>query len=412
MSRRWAIGILLAGLGVSALGDQVYLVALNVWVLGRTHSSVAVAGLWMAPPLAGLIVGSGMGSLADRWDRRLSLIVANLFSAVFIGIIPLLQHMVPIYIAIFLVASANGLFTASLASYVKLLVPRPHWARINAVRGMLTYGSLVLGPAVAGVLLIRGQPGIAIWLDATTFLLSAGALALLPRLNPVHEGSDAEGTRRMASQWSHDLQMVRDFLQSHRVVLGVMAGFFAMVVFGSAADAQEVVFTRRVLGLSQSGYGYLVSAAGSGYVVGALLTYLVGSRLSVRVALGVGVALSATSYLFYARSTTFETAALALVLLGIFQSIANVGFSVYLQESLPTTMIGRIIGTVQAAQNGLIVVAVLVGGFLAHTSGVRFMMTSASVAALAAGLWLTALCLGPGAATRFVSPEVARRVSS
>lgn len=124
MSRRWAIGILLAGLGVSALGDQIYLVALNVWVLARTHSSVAVAGLWMAPPLAGLIVGSGMGSLADRWDRRFSLVAANLVSAVFIGIIPLLNQMVPIYLAIFVVASANGLFTASLAAYVKLLVPR------------------------------------------------------------------------------------------------------------------------------------------------------------------------------------------------------------------------------------------------------------------------------------------------
>jgi sugar phosphate permease len=260
-------------------------------------------------------------------------------------------------------------------------------------------------------LLIRGQPGLAIWLDAATFLLSAGALALLPRLNPVPEGSDAEGTGRMTSQWRRDLRMVRDFLRGHRVVLGVMAGFFAIVVFGSAADAQEVVFARRALGLSQSGYGYLVSAAGSGYVAGALLSYFVGPKLSVRVALGTGVVLSAASYLFYARSTTFGTAALALVLLGIFQAIANVGFGVYLQESLPTTVIGRIMGTVQAGRNGLTVLAILVGGILAHTAGVRWMMTGAALAALAAGLWLTGLCLGSGAAARFASSDVRRQAS-
>ncbi len=410
MNGRWAVWVLLAGLGVSVLGDQVYLVALNVWVLARTHSAVAVAGLWMAPPLAGVLVGSWMGSLADRWDRRFSLVVANLVSAGFIGCIPLLHPVVLIYAAIFLVATANGLFTAALASYVKLLVPRSDWARVSAVRGLLAYGALVLGPALAGLLLIHGEPGTAIWLDAATFLVSAASLAILPRLNPDTAG--AEGVGPGTNRWVDDLRLVRRFLGTHRVVLGVMAGFSAIVIFGSAADAQEVVFARTALRLSQSGYGYLVSMAGIGYVAGALLSYVLGPRLSVRVALGTGVVLSAASYLFYARSITFAEAALALVLLGVFQSVANVGLSVYLQESLPTAAMGRILGTTQAGQNGLIVMAILAGGFLAHAGGVRLMMTVTSLIAVAGGLWLTALCLGPGAATRFVSPEAEHRASS
>lgn len=408
MNARWAVWVLLAGLGVSVLGDQVYLVALNVWVLARTHSAVAVAGLWMAPPLAGVLVGSWMGSLADRWDRRFSLVVANLVSAGFIGCIPLLHRVVLIYAAIFLVASANGLFTAALASYVKILVPRANWARVSAVRGLLAYGALVLGPALAGLLLIHGKPGTAIWLDAATFLVSAVSLAILPRLNPDATGGEGPGTTR----WVDDLRWVRTFLGTHRVVLGVIAGFSVIVIFGSAADAQEVVFARTALGLSQSGYGYLVSMAGLGYVAGALLSYVMGSRLPVRVALGTGVVLSAASYLFYARSMTFAEAAWALVLLGVFQSVANVGLSVYLQESLPTAATGRILGTTQAGQNGLLVLAILAGGFLAHAGGVRLMMTVTSLIAMAGGLWLTALCLGPGAAARFVSPQAERRASS
>ena len=75
------ISVLLLALGVSVLSDQIYLVALTVWILQRTHSALAVSGLWIAPPLAGLILGSFLGSLADRWDRRTSLIGANLVSA-------------------------------------------------------------------------------------------------------------------------------------------------------------------------------------------------------------------------------------------------------------------------------------------------------------------------------------------
>ena len=410
MSRRWAVWILLGGLGVSGLGDQVYLVALNVWMLARTHSAVAVAGLWMVPPLALLLVGSWMGSLADRWDRRFSLVAANLVSAVCVGLIPLVPSVSLIYATLFLLAGANGLFTASLASYVKMLVPRADWVRVSAARGMLVYGSLVLGPALAGVLLLHSSPTTAIWLDAVTFLASAGSLVILPRLNPASAGGEeaGEGVRR----WVSDLKRVGTFFRERRVVLGVMAGFSAAVIFGSAGGAEEVVFARNALGLSQSGYGYLVGLGGLGYVAGGFVSYGLGTRLPVRVALGTGVVLSAAGYLLYARSTAFDVAALALALLGMFQSLANVGLSVYLQEALPTEVMGRIMGTTGGAENGLTVLAILAGGLLAHAGGARLMMTMASGAALFGGLWLTVLCLGPGAAVRFGPSTVAGRVSS
>lgn len=401
MNRRWAVWVLLAGLGVSVLGDQVYVVALNVWVLARTHSAVAVAELWMVSPLAGALVGSWMGSLVDRWDRRFSLVVAALASAGVIGGIPLLHPMVLIYAAIFLVAAANGLFTAALASYVKLLVPRALWARVSAVRGMLVYGALVLGPALAGTFLIHGNPGAAIWLDSVTFLISAVSLTLLPRLHP--EPSENEGAGPRTNLWVDDLRQVRTFLATHLAVLGVLAGFSTIVIFGAAADAQEVVFARTALELRQSGYGYLMSMAGIGYVAGAVLSYAMGARLPVRVALGGGVVLSAASYLWCARSVTFAEAAAALISLGVFQSVANMGLSVYLQESLPTVAMGRIMGTTQAAQNGLMVLAILGGGFLSHAVGVRLMMTITSLLGIGGGLWLTALCLGPSSATRWAA---------
>ncbi len=172
------------------------------------------------------------------------------------------------------------------------------------------------------------------------------------------------------------------------------------------------MFARSALGLSRPGHGYLVSVAGIGYVVGALLSYVLGSRLPVRLALGTGVVLSAASYLLYARSGTFGEAAIALVFLGVFQSVANVGLSVYLQDSLPTGSMGRILGTTQAGQNGLIVAAILAGGFLAHADGVRLMMTVTSMIAMAGGLWLSVLCLGPGAAQRFARPDAEHQALS
>lgn len=398
MNNRWSVGVLLAGLGVSALGDQVNLVALNVWVLNRTHSPLAVSGLWLVPPLAGLLLGSIVGGLADRWDRRLSLIAANLISAVGIGLVPLLTHMLSVYAAIFVVSAANALFLAALASYIKMLVPRAHWARVSALRGILSYGTLVMGPALAGLSLIHGRPRTAIWLDAVSFLVSAITLLLLPRLNPMMMSETHPGAAR---RWLHDLIMVKEFFRSHRVALGVMGGFMGSLIFGSAADAQEVVFARRALHLGQSGYGLLVMMAGMGYAAGSAVSYLLGQRVSPRLALGSGIILSSASYLYYSRSATFWEAAVALICLGIFQSIGNVGFSVYLQEALPTEAMGRIMATVHAIQSGLLIVAIILGGVLSHSEGVRWMMTAASLVSLLVSAGLSWICLGPGASRRW-----------
>lgn len=397
---KFAVMALLMGLGVSVLGDQVFLVAINVWVLSRTHSAVLVSGLWMVPPLAGLVLGSIVGGFADRWDRRRTLVACNLTSALLIGAVPVMPSIWLIYAVLFVSAGATALFSASLASYVKLLVPASQWARVSALRGMLAYGSLVLGPAIAGVLLLRGQPKTAIWLDAGSFLMSAMVLLLLPTLNP--EG--ALPTSTGFGRWREDLRLVGRFLVQHPTVLGVMAGFSVLMIFGSAADAEEVVFATRALHLPQSGYGLLVSTAGIGYVVGSVVSYIAGSRLPIRTALGTGIVLSALSYLLYARSHQFLTAALALIALGIFQSIANVGLSVFLQRSLPTAAMGRMTATTSAVQSGLIVMAVLAGGFYAHAFGVRAMMTDASLVSVAGGIFLTVLCLGPGSRNRFLHP--------
>ena len=141
--------------------------------------------------------------------------------------------MMMVYGAVFAVAASNGLFLAAMASYFKLLVPRPQWERMGALRGMLSYGALVLGSGIAGALLIHGKPRTAIWLDAATFLFSAASLLFLPVLNPATSHSDAP--RHLMRGWLQDMQLVRGYFRSHWLVLGVLAGFSGIVIFGSAA---------------------------------------------------------------------------------------------------------------------------------------------------------------------------------
>lgn len=61
---------LLSGLGISALGDWIYLIALNVFIWNMTHSPAAVAGLSIIGPISNRICGFFVGPYIDRWNKR------------------------------------------------------------------------------------------------------------------------------------------------------------------------------------------------------------------------------------------------------------------------------------------------------------------------------------------------------
>lgn len=352
----------------------------------------------MLGPAAGLLLGTLVGGIADRRDRRSTLIIANLTGAVAIAVIPFVHRVPLVYIAGLVAEGAQGLFAAAFRSYYMLLVPKDFWPRANSLRGGLSYGASVLGPAIAGVFLAWGYPQRAIWLDALTFVFSSLTLLVLPRLNP--PASNESSIQHSTNRWRDDLRMVFGFIRRERWLRQVMIGFYGLVVFALAAGSQEVVFLRNVLDLSQRTYAFVISIAGVGYIAGALLTGYISRRTHPRFLLGSTTILSATCYVIFSRAHNVTDAILTLIGMGLFQSIANVAFTGILQHTIPVQQIGRIISTVMAVVNGSTLATIFAGGLVAHLVGIRFLMTVATSCALASSLWLGWWCLWPRAAER------------
>ncbi|HET7616021.1 MAG TPA: MFS transporter, partial [Bacillales bacterium] len=104
------IGILVFGVGVSSIGDFIYLVALNIFVWEETHSAAAVAGLWVVSRIAALFVGPWAGSVTDRLPHRKQLIGLEVARALLIGSLPLLSNLYLIYSVLFLLGICGTFF--------------------------------------------------------------------------------------------------------------------------------------------------------------------------------------------------------------------------------------------------------------------------------------------------------------
>ncbi len=398
-SERRELAIVLAALAAGALGQTMLLVGVNVLVLQRMHSAPAVAALWIVPQVALLATGSLAGRYTDRWDKRRTLAFTNIIAGAAVLLLVAAGGRVIIYGVFAFVAVLGGMFLAAFNPYFRELVPPSRRARANAVKGGFQYGSLVLGPALAGVLLIHGRPDTVIACVAVALLLSGALLHFAPSLSVAEA---AGGARESPSPtYLGDLKMVAAFLKARPVTAGVMASSGLLLVFGAAADAQEVVFVHRALHLGASDYGLLVSTAGVGYLAGAGVSFLAASRTPLRWLLGVGEVLAALGYLFYALSHGFFLAAAGLTELGMAQAVASTGYGTFIQGALPVSQMGRITATMRSVFAGLTILVTLSGGYIVQAVGVRPWMVGATAAMVLAGLGMAAVCMLPAGVAEF-----------
>jgi MFS family permease len=180
--RRRDFGLLWAGGLISETGDWFLLVGLPVWVFKLTGSGLVTATVFLVGLLPSLVVGPLAGVLADRWDRRRTLVAVSLAEAVFL--LPLLAVDGPdrlwiVYLVMAVEASLGQLNDPVRNALVPSLVPRDDLVAANALIGLNSNLARLVGSPLGGVLVeLAGLPGLVIG-DAISFLLGAALLALV-----------------------------------------------------------------------------------------------------------------------------------------------------------------------------------------------------------------------------------------
>ncbi|WP_244157032.1 MFS transporter [Halobacillus aidingensis] len=400
--------MLLFGLGISTLGDFIYLVAINVLVLKLTGSAAAVAGLWIIGPIASMVTKFWSGSMIDRLNIRRIMIGTDLIRAVLVAIIPFFNLIWPIYVCLFFLSISKAFFEPAAITYITNVVPEKGRKQFNSFRSLITSSAFLIGPAVSGALLLITTVHISIWLNAFSFVVSGIMMYLLPNVKTEDEQTVHKFSLTMLrSDWKE----VFSFSQSNLFVVKVyfLAQLFMIVALGM--DAQEVVFTQQVLHLSETDYGLLISLTGVGSILGAATVSLVAEKLSIKALMTSGYLLVSVGYLVYAFSVSFWTVAIGFMVLGFFNSFSGTGFMTFYQNNVPVKMMGRISSIYGIFQSVLQVIFILLIGFTGDIIPVRYSIVAASMLLLVLSFWQIKLVLMPSKAGYFEEEEEFRSTS-
>ena len=353
----------------SALGTGAGYVALLLLAYEQLGSAWGATAVLIADLAPAMLLGPFLGGLIDRTSRLGCAIAADLIGALAFAGLVFADGMV----ALIGLALAAGLGTALLRPATCALLPAAvHPSRLTAANGL--FGAVreigqLIGPAVAGAILLIGAPELVLAINALSFALSAVLLTRLRgHLTRPAETTDAAGPTNV-------LGVLRDPL-----VRSLVLTSGAVMLVAGATNVAELVLARDQLHGGGTGFALLVSAFGCGMLAGSLLgprddAALRGRYLLAIAALGLGL-------LGTAASPVLPIAMLAFAVAGIGNGLFLVTVRVLMQKLIPEQAHGRAFGLLDAIDSWGFGAAIVAGGALAASLGGRVTFAIAGTAAL------------------------------
>ena len=354
---------------ISHTGDSIYMMALPWLILDITGSKTSTALVAASVYLPTLIFGLFAGTLADRFPRKLIMILSDLLRAITVATIPIVlitgnQSTLLIGFIAFLLSTFGTPFYPARDSLIPTLVPQNKLSIVNSFISTSGQLSHLMGPVIAGVFV--GFVGIAhlFTIDAITFLLSLIFIWFI--------SIKEKNNKDINSSYFDDIKLGLNFIKSEKgiLILIILTSINNLFIMGPAIIGLPV-FVREVLQEDFSTLAKLESAMAIGMLLGSFLIIRFFENFSHIKILYFGILFDGFTY---SLLFTIESNLLAIFMLfvhGIGIPLIVVSRTNLIQKHIPDKLRGRIFSMVNMSVLGTTAISSILTGFCLEIIGVQ-----------------------------------------
>lgn len=349
-----------AGQVVSLLGSAVTAFAVGIWVFEQTNSVTRFTLMTFCAAAPPLLVLPFAGPLIDRWSRKRLLISCEVAGAAATGTIGALVYLealtMPLAcLAVAVSSGANALQWPTHAATVTSLVHRDQLGRASGMTQLALASSNVLGPLLAGALIVSvGLAAIAV-IDLITFAFSTTLIALA-WIPPAARAGEKRG------YWA-DVPFGIRWISGHAGLAALLAMFIAVSFFTEVA---AVLFTPLLLRLSTPAVlGTTVAVASLGMIGGGAVMAVWGGPRRPVLGAAAFAALSGVAVASAGLASSIPWIAAAATLYFFCEPMMLGSSQVAWQRCVPAEAQGRVFATRAALAGAVMPLASLVAGPLA-----------------------------------------------
>lgn len=360
---------------ISLIGDWVLFVALPFYVYSLTGSTLATGIMFIVQTIPSIFFGSVAGVFVDRWDRKRTMLIANMAQAS--ALIPLFivhsqQWIWVVYIFAFIEAMISQFFDSAKSAIIPNLVDEEHLIAANSLNSMSQELTRLIGPLFGGLLL--GLYGInsVIVVDAASFLVSACMIALIVLPSNTQQAQN-ETIHTLATigkvwhEWVEGLQLVR----KQQLISGIFVVFGVAMIGEGVIEVILAAFVKHVMHGNALVLGWLMTAQAIGGIAGSVIIVQLSKVIHPTRLIPLSAMIFGPLILVIANFPVLPVVLPVITLCGA----AVIGFFVsmitLLQSNVSDKYRGRIFGTLNTVQ----AIAMLFGMILASGLGDRVGIT-------------------------------------
>jgi MFS family permease len=385
---------------VSMLGGWALWIALPLHVYETTGSALMTSAVVATVLVPGVLLGSIAGVYVDRWNRKTTLVVANLLLTV--ATLPLLlatdESLLWVVFPLVFFSEVLEQFTGPAENaFLPRLVAEEDLVAANSLNSLNNNLARLGGPAIGGALYaVGGLSGVVI-ADAISFLVAAGLLASVRTSGAIEAVGDATDAavrrwRRVWQEWRDGLAVVRSsravsVVFSVRAITSLGEGVFAVMF---------AVWVREVLEAGVPQLGVLQTSQAVGGLIGGLLVAFAGRRLVPERLYGVGLLLFGVfdlllfNYPLLLDGVWIGSA--LMILVGIPGASVGTAQTTILQTHVADAYRGRVFGSLATSSALLMLAGTLLAGAVGDRLGaIALLNVQGSVYVVAGLLVLAAL---------------------
>jgi MFS family permease len=386
----------LASYLLSLLGNSIAGIAFPLIVLQVTGSALGAGVVAAATAVPAVLAGLLMGVVIDRINRRTSSVVTDLVSAASVAALPLIDMASGLslgWFVLFGIIGSLGDVPGMTARDALLPAVVRHGGigaeRLLGIRESLGAAALLLGPAVAGGLMVAFDGSTVLWITAATSFTAALLTLVIPHRVGAIRANDAPAGQvgvSGASGWAQLRDGWRVLSRSRFLVTTTMLSVASVTVL---ASLQGLVLPVYLTVIGQPGMlGLVLSALGAGMLVGGAVYAVAGARGRRQVWFRIGLIGTTAGFVVIAVLGSVGTVLAGAFVVGLASGLFGGLIGVLMIERIPEHMRGRIMGTQNALMTAAPPAGIVVAAVLTEYVSVEV------AAAVVAAVWVVAAVVG------------------
>ncbi|MCT9929808.1 dTMP kinase [Planotetraspora sp. A-T 1434] len=377
-------------MAVCSLGDWLNIIALTALAANLTAGSgyqaqsLAIGGVFVAKMLPAILLGPLAGAVADRFDRRLTMVIADICRFAVVLSIPLVGSYQWVIIATLLLECANLFWVPAKDATVPNLVAKDRLEEANQLNLLVTYGTAPVAAALFAVVSALGGvvataiPGfgakptdLALGLNAVAYLVSAILIFTLRDIPKDHTRhvSTPSVLRQIVDGWR--------FVGGNRVVRGLIIGMLGAFAAGGAVVGVAKAYVSALQG-GDAGYGAVFCAVFLGMGLGMFFGLRLLRGLSRRRLFGLSIVLAGLTLAAIALIPNLVIVVMLTVVLGACAGIAWIIGYTMIGLEVEDGLRGRTFSFLQSLARVVLLLVVAVASTLAALFG-RHLFTVAGM---------------------------------